>query len=426
MSDDRVQYIVARQEETRATGSIASSYIPTFGAATTAVDQYRIVGLHTSNLAEIGTAFTDITEVSALSRIAEGRINSYTDIVTSDTALQALLLHDIVHVLTPAPKVDFGTGFISYVRQDRDRRTQFGFDLFASAQSRDWIIAPEFARIQDDRVVEATFRNSSLVGRTLNEIRSVGYWSSDVAEAMNVAIEMYGVPAYLTDPELIVRRAGDGFPKKFYHHLKTSWNKSVGGLPPVVCTFTLPPLLAIVLNRMNNRQDLRQAVMSLRDELVPVRQDLLEFNDIVTQSTSNTEIEARVAHISASFDAILPESRLTHAQKFQRNILSIQRLARPVVRFAAGFFTQTGGTWSDAVAATGGMEQLLMESNAIVQRTVTARTFAGLVKTEAIQSLVNIHLTPSEIAAIERSIRLSDRRATVARSPATEPLQSRL
>ncbi|MBZ9884714.1 hypothetical protein LB535_20410 [Mesorhizobium sp. CA10] len=298
---------------------------------------------------------------------------------------------------------------MSYLRQDESKRTQFAYDLFAVASSRDWIIAPEFATMQDGKVVSATFRNSPLVGRTGDEVIASGYWSPEVAEAINVAVEMYGVPAYLTDPELIIPRSGDGFPKKFYHQLKTSWDKSTGGLPPVVCTFNLPPLLAITLNQMTSRQDLKDAVMSLRAELAPVRKELLEFNEIVTQSTSNAEIEARVASISASFDAILPESRLSGAQRFQRRIVSVQRLVRPLVKFAAGFFTQTGGSWSDAMSAVGGVEQLLMESDAIVQRTVTAKTFSGLVRTEAIQSLVQTHLTNSEISAIEQSIRRSRR-----------------
>jgi hypothetical protein len=53
--------------------------------------------------------------------------------------------------------------------------------------------------------------------------------------------------------------------------------------PPIVCTFALPPLLAVVLDRLNNRADLRQVIADLRAELVPARAELQTFNGIVTQ-----------------------------------------------------------------------------------------------------------------------------------------------
>ncbi len=46
------------------------------------------------------------------------------------------------------------------------------------------------------------------------------------------------------------------------------------------------------------------------------------------------------------------------------------------------------------------------ESGALVDRTVTAKTFAGLLRsTEALQALVKYHLSHAEILAIEKSMR---------------------
>ena len=141
---DRTQYIVIRPEETRGLGSGASSYIPTFGAATSAIDQYRMVGIQESNLDQLSVALTDIDSVAALAKIAEGAISNYQELEAAETALQALLLHDSVHVITAAPKIQYENGLISYLRQDDGKRSQLGFDLFSLANSRDWIIAPEF------------------------------------------------------------------------------------------------------------------------------------------------------------------------------------------------------------------------------------------------------------------------------------------
>jgi len=52
----------------------------------------------------------------------------------------------------------------------------------------------------------------------------------------------------------------------------------------------------------------------------------------------------------------------------------------------------------------GGVPDLVLESRAVIDRTVTAQIFAGLINVEALQSLVNQHFSPSEIAAIEASM----------------------
>ena len=57
-----------------------------------------------------------------------------------------------------------------------------------------------------------------------------------------------------------------------------------------------------------------------------------------------------------------------------------------------------------------GIEENLYENDAIVQRTVTAQTFKGLLDTDGLQSLVKHHFCDSEIAAIERSLRKQNAR----------------
>lgn len=88
MVDDQVAYWAARQDEMMEAGSFVPSPIPTYGAGATAVDQYRIVGIRSSNLQQIGVAFTDITAASALSKIAEGNVGSYADLEAAETALK--------------------------------------------------------------------------------------------------------------------------------------------------------------------------------------------------------------------------------------------------------------------------------------------------------------------------------------------------
>lgn len=279
--EDQSNYVVLYPDETRAKNSGVSSYIPTFGAATTAVDQYRVVGVASTNLPDLGAAFTDVNAVVAVSKIAEGGISSVVELEAAETALQALLLHEIVHVLLPCPKGELANGMVTYFRRDGKLRTQFGFDLFSIARSRDWLVVPEFLRVEDGAITASTRPNSSLIGQNLDQIRNeTEYWSEDVAEAINVAVESHGIPGYFTDPRLMRTGPGEGFAKNFYHRLRISWDKAVGDIPPIVCTFLLPPLLAIVLDRLTNRSDLHQVIKELRNELTHVRNELRELNSL--------------------------------------------------------------------------------------------------------------------------------------------------
>jgi len=404
--DDQSQYLVLYPDEVRGLGKGPSSAIPSAGAATTAVDQYRTVAVASTNLPALGAAFTDVYAVSAISRVAEGGISVIADLEAAETALQALLLHDIVHVLIPSPKIDYGNGFVSYIRHDRNQRSQFGFDLFSLVKSRDWLVAPEFLRVADNSIANSTLPNSPLVGVPIDQISAAGEYSHDDAiEAINVTVESHGVPAYFTNPTLVRSRRGDGFSKRFYHHIRQPWNEAVGNIPPIVCTFSVPPLLAVVLDRLNNRADLISAVADLRSELSGARTELREFNEIVTQSTSTAEIEARIRHITQSFDAIVPESRLTNAERRQRRILSIQKLVRPLIKLAMGYVTKSGATLEDGLKVAGGARDLVIESRALIERTVTAQTFAGMLNTESVQSLVKHHFSEAEIASLEKSAR---------------------
>lgn len=408
MTADRTTYIVTGLDETRAGGSGPSTPIPTFGAPTTAIDQYRTVGILDTNIGSLSVALTDISSVAAIAKIAEGGIVSYREIEAAEVALQALLLHDYVHVVTHAPKVEFENGLITYARLDSGMRTDFGFDLFQLANSRDWIIAPEYIHEQDGRIIDSSLCNSPLLGKTLDEIHDqdhrINYWSDEIADAINATIQEHRVSLYLSDNGLTKARRGDGFSKHFYHRMRISWNKAVGDMPPIVCTFTLPPFLAIVLDRLNNRADLKSVVKDLREETEGARAELFQLNDLVTSSQSQSEIENQIRHLEQSFDAIVAESRLSGAQRVRRNISVVHRLARPIVKFLAAFATNAGVPYDDIVQYAGKIEELVLESRAVVDRTVTAKTFSNLIQTEAIQSLVQHHFTPAEIAAIEQSL----------------------
>ncbi|HEY8580447.1 MAG TPA: hypothetical protein VIL72_11210, partial [Beijerinckiaceae bacterium] len=291
-----------------------------------------------------------------------------------------------------------------------DARSPLSYEIFKEVNSRDFIVAPELVRLEDGRVTESNLTGSVLLGRTPAEFgfgtgSGLRYWSDAVGDAISAAVEEHGVPSYFAGQQIGRHRRGDGFQKRFYHRMRKSWQDSVGGGPPIVCSFKLPPLLAIVLNRLNARADLLQEIRALREQLAGVRSELAEFNSLMTRSTSQAEIDRAVLRIDESFDSIVAESRLSDVERRARTMGRIIPLARPILNMMAAFVTGGIGSISQSDAANigGGLDKVL-KSSSIVDRTVTARTFAELIRVEALQSLVEHHLSPAEISAIEKTM----------------------
>ncbi|WP_155914629.1 hypothetical protein [Asticcacaulis sp. AC460] len=397
------QFLVTRPEEARLRTGISTAVIPSFGAVTQAVDQYRAVSIYDTNLPDMGASFLDVASVAAISKIAEGGVTSYLDIERAELACQALLLNEVVHVICHGAKVEIDSGLITYLRGS-ENRSEFSYELMSMAHSIDYIIAPEYVKSENGVIVDASFSKSPLLGKKLSEISIDEYWSKDVSDAINASVSGFGIPAYFSDSRLNQSRRGDGFQKRFYGGLNISWEKSVGNSPPIVCTFRLPPLLSIVLDRANNRQDIKNVIRDLRDELSIVRKELLNFNQIVTKPKSEIEISKMVKWIDESFEAILPEAGLTSGQRISRKIFNIHKIVRPIVKFMAGFVMKTGLSYDDVLGYATNIHEYVLESESVIDRTQTSKIFSNLVKVESIQSLVRHHFSQSEINAIEISI----------------------
>jgi hypothetical protein len=167
---DRTKYYAVIPDELNAAIGGPASFIPTFGAPTSVIDLYRTVGVAETNLPDVKAAFTDEQAIAALSKIAAGGISTVADLEAAEIALEALLLHDMVHVITHAPKIDYGNGLIGYKRLDEAQRTDLGFEIMRLANSRDWIFAPEIVRVEGDTVVQTGLKDSPSRGMKVNAV----------------------------------------------------------------------------------------------------------------------------------------------------------------------------------------------------------------------------------------------------------------
>jgi len=385
--------------------TLFSGYVPTFGSKAQAIDLYRCVSYSGSDLSKAGYSFTEVTSASALARLIEGEVTSINDLAGAEAALQALLLSEAPQVYVPAIKTFHENGFQSYHRVDNGLRTNLAFELFQDEASWDFLAASECVQVCDGKIMSSSDRKSKLVGRVLSELNFTDLNSGQVSQGAPLVLsDMLSVPSYLSDKSSLRARRGDGFQKRFYSTLNLSWEKAVSNIPPVVCSFSLPPLLAIVMDHADNRQDIPAVIKSLRQALAEVRSELRGLDMLATHAKGQAQIEAAVRHLEQSFSAIIPESRLTRSELNIRKLNIVQKVVRPIIRYAAGFFINNGGDFADGFNISANAIEELVRTERIVDRTLTAQNFVELVKTDSVQFLVKHHLSETEIISIEKSI----------------------
>lgn len=410
MRTDDVLYIVTHEDEGRAPGMMAGagSFIPSIGIATTAIDQYRTVGIYSNNLRDLGVAVTDVPSMAALSKIAEGDVRSAHDLQAAETALQALLLHDYLSVISWSPKVIYSNGLVTYGRSDFGVRTPLAFELAALAEGRDWLVAPEIVRESDGIIASSSLGESSLLGQQVAIVagHKSGYDYDDraVIEGVTASLFEHGLPSYLSSPALTAPRNGGGWEKRFYHKMRISWDAATQGLPAIVCAVNPPPLLAIVMHRMKRREDLLDVLRELRAELAPVRAELQQLNAVLTSARSQRDIEMLSKRWDESFASIVAESRLSDSERFRRRVGIVHQLGKAILRPMVALFTgRTGMTLSALQQHTGPIEELVKATDILADRTVTAATFSKLLQTEALQDSMKRIFYSSELASIDRS-----------------------
>lgn len=343
--------------------------------------------------------------MTAIARVIEGNIEGIDDLNRAEMALQALLLSNSPQVYVPAIRI-FGSGVrTGYYRADYDLRSQLAFELFDLETSWDYLVASEAVQVEDGIIMGSTDQKSKHTGKRLADLSYSDLNLGRSPESAPLVLsDMLKVPSYYSEASTERARRGDGFQKRFYSQLNVSWKRATANIPPVVCSFSIPPLLAIVLDQANSRQDIPAIITGLRSELTEVRKELIELNSIATSAAGQAEIEALVKRVEQSFSAILPESRLTQPEKLARRFFRAQSVIRPIVQLATGFFLNNGNSIADIPGIAQQAAETFVQTEKIVERTITASKFAPMVKTESIQQLVKHHFSEVEILAIEQSL----------------------
>ena len=374
-------------------------HIPTWGHIASAFDLYRTVAIHSVKNKPNSWCFTDTETAGALGRIIDGPIKSFKDIEKAESALRAILLHDYIEILIPCVKTANGE-FTSYLRFDKEERNQAAIAAFNAAPCRDFLLATKCVNISKGQIVGSSNAKSPIVGLpTEGEAKIFKEISAQISETASTLPLSVEASTYYNNKNFISPLAsGDAcFIDSLYRRIYKPWMEIAQSGPSLFIETKLPPFLAIVLSRANNRTDLPDVITALREELEPIRCDLNRMNALLDGTMSQADLQKQVQNINESFDAIVAESLLTASERRSRRILSVFNSVKPVrqlysitaypLTFDLNKFKETFNSISEAVR----------KNSRIISRCNTATKFAELLRTDSVRETILTHFTEFEV-----------------------------
>lgn len=408
----QTNFIVTRPEETRGLGNGPSSYIPTLGHIASAYDIYRTVAIAEINNAPESWVFTDIDSVAALGRIVDGPITSGQDIAKAESAIRAALLYEFAEVTVPCVKADHGNGLIGYLRFDKEFRNGASFEAFSCAPCRDHLLAVEFVNLKDGEIIQSSFSESGLIGKTTSDaVQNLNYVTHRTSEVAATLPMQLGAATHYTGPiySAVTDRNPSGFIDELYRRVYRPWMDVAQAGPHLRFELKLPPLLAIVLHRSNFRSDVPTVLKELREEMAHIRADLVRLNHMIDSCLEQSEIYAHTQRISESFDAVVAESLLTPVEMRNRRIISIFNLIKPVRQIYSIAVDPLAADPEKFIEAFKASQGAVKKNSRIVSRSVAASKVSELLRMGSIRDMVTSHFTDEEQQLIHKNITNRDR-----------------
>jgi hypothetical protein len=268
--------------------------------------------------------------------------------------------------------------------------------LFNLASTHDLLCASDYLTVDDGTIVYQSVGKTRLMGRRLTDIGPWDMWNDTKDYGPAIALDLK-VSGYFLNSGT---RGRDDFVQRFYGSIKASWADQIRQVPTFDVHVSMPPLVAVVLDRAANRQNIPQVIADLRDELAEIRAELCEFDHLARDIRSQAEAENFSRKLFESFLAIVPESRVDRGFK---PLAKVWQLGRPIMTAYSMVTNPTLLAPDKLEALLGEVRKAVTVNSSLVDRTHTSAKFAELLRTENIFRLVARHFSAAEIKVLCRA-----------------------
>lgn len=405
MQHPSFKYYVSRPDESHASGSPTSPYVPTIGHIASSIDIYRTIGIAEISDRPESWCFTDTDAAGALGRLIDGPIESRSDIEKAESALRAILLHDFVDVVVPCVKANNGSGFLGYTRFDKGQRNAASFAGLNVAPCRDLLMASEFIDVRQGEITASTNPNSKLIGASIEDYTAnYHHLVTECAEVANAfPMDVDGATYFaMSEFQSALKKGPASFIDELYNRIEKPWTSIAQSGPILFVDLKLPPLVSIVLSRAQSREAIPSVLAALREELANVRSDLNYLNQMLGSSMTQADLQALIKRINASFDAIVPEALLTKAERRSRRIMSVFDFFKPLVQLYSIAVDPLSADPDKLMELIESIRGAMLNNQRIVSRSVSAAKFAELLRVDSIRDIVTSHFTNEEILLFKK------------------------
>ncbi|MEI7510979.1 MAG: hypothetical protein WCJ84_02350 [Candidatus Peregrinibacteria bacterium] len=317
-----------------------SSYIPTLGNQSYADNIFLMRFEGSIKRESSNSCFLDIESCNGLSRVINGGIMSYQDVIGAEATLHALVWHDQVDIIIPSFLLSdiFNKDNSFYKRTSNPLNDIYEILNLVKGEdstfiSKDALFPVEYGFFDKDFIIQKTnFPTSILLGK-----KTSGNFENYLEECQ---LQQQGLcyipkksysPTYFTNTFL--SNTEESLERYLHNTLNEKWLKNNNVKCINSSQIILPPLLSILFNRakgshlgIKNREKLLKELLILRGELKDCRSEMKKLSNLFssTKCISQKDLINEEKVILESFNKIV-ESVFYEKKSFVGKILKISQ-----------------------------------------------------------------------------------------------------
>ena len=363
-------------------------YVPTYAYPSFVADLVNTLEIVNTGFEGLNACFIDRAAGEALARVVSGPITTKADLEAAEAALQAIVFHDHISIISPAVMNKTAMGESVY-RFDAAQSEALRA-VFATLDVSDELVIVEHVTTQD-AVITQTNLSNEIVGTSLDAVSADYMHRRPLSGAtLSQLASEYRLPAYFAAPDVQQYFGDRGFSGLLYSTVGINLVERISVVPGSDVEVALPFLLWALLDRATKREDIPKAIGELRDLTSQARQELRDLDGRMKTLSRQAQREDVARHYRQAFDAVVKAAH-------QSNVTTVQRSIYSLIEFTRKPY--------DAIASRLNPDWKPSDPRVLVKRSLAATAFSDLIAKDSTQVLIEAFFSKAEQKALENEAR---------------------
>ena len=278
------------------------------------------------------SAVFDSHTIMELDKLVTGNVDSWDTLDTVELALKSIILHERLYWIVPAVLVvslyngvKSGVGNDGVVRDDtgsvvypKYQKPQAFMEVLQKSGASSYAVYSAHVDIKNDAPVTGSVfwienykklmsNDSNVVKNVFNESFKIPFYKDSFFSSPKAigSATYFGKNRDRKYEFNLIKNNSPQFPEKVFKKLDESWGQEVSGTS-IGLNLRVGPFLSIVLSRANNRNEIPETVIQLREELAESRNELWQlFSSPLTEKRSAIAVK-NIRKLNDAIQSIVP------------------------------------------------------------------------------------------------------------------------